>query len=154
MWGSANNARNVLVREAPDPAQQTVTVSVWVENRPTEQYEQVNLVWYYDDSHMVKIGQERVDGRLSVVMGREERDACRTVAIIPIESPVVEVRFVARGDSLRGEFRTPDSEVWREAGTCKLPSQGRPKLSLQCYQGPAQAERWARLSDFRVTVTP
>src|SRR6058998_2885161 len=62
MWGPANNASNVLVRPAPDIAGGQLEVSVSVEHRPTEQYEQADLVWYYDDSHMVKLGEELVDG--------------------------------------------------------------------------------------------
>src|SRR5262249_34545201 len=72
MWGPENSARNLLVRTAPDTSTSEIEISVNVENHPTHQYEQVDLVWYYDDSNMVKIGQELVDGKLSVVMGREE----------------------------------------------------------------------------------
>ncbi|MBI4662939.1 MAG: DUF1349 domain-containing protein [Verrucomicrobia bacterium] len=151
MWGSANNAKNVLVRPAPDASQQEIEVSVTVENRPTEQYEQVDLVWYYDDSHMVKLGQELVDGKLSIVMGREEKDRTRTIAIIPIASAKVRLRMLVKGDRLRGQFRTPDSENWREAGECDLPGKGPAKISLQFYQGPAQTEHWARVTDFRVS---
>src|SRR6185503_17029090 len=60
MWGPQNDARNVLVRAAPDPAQGEIEVSVNVENKPTHQYEQVDLVWYFDDSNMVKLGLELV----------------------------------------------------------------------------------------------
>src|SRR5262245_15626299 len=82
MWGVANNAKNVLVRPAPHATEGGLEVAATVENRPTEQYEQVDLVWYYDDGHMVKLGQELVDGKLSIVMGREENDRTRTIAII------------------------------------------------------------------------
>jgi len=150
MWGAANNARNVLVRNAPDPSQQEVVASMTLTNRPTEQYEQVDLVWYYDDSHMVKIGQELVDGQLSIVMGREENDKTRTIAIIPLDSLTVEVRHRVQGSLISGEFRTPGSEEWKLAGTCDLPAKAAPKISLQFYQGPASAEHWARVSDFRV----
>src|SRR5437870_8757255 len=54
MWGPQNNARNVLTRPAPDPGTNQIEVSLYVENNPTGQYEQVDLVWYYDDSNMVK----------------------------------------------------------------------------------------------------
>ncbi|MBM3837632.1 MAG: DUF1349 domain-containing protein [Verrucomicrobia bacterium] len=150
MWGPANNAKNVLVRAAPDAAKGEIEVSVNVENRPTEQYEQVDLVWYYDDSHMVKIGLELVDGRLSIVMGREEGDRTRTIAIIPQLSPVVRLKFLVSGGRIRGQFRTTDAEAWRTAGECDLPARGPAKISLQCYQGPAGVEHWARLTDFRV----
>jgi len=50
------------------------------------QWEQVDLVLYYDDSNMVKVGLELVDGQLSIVMGREEKDATRTISITPVAS--------------------------------------------------------------------
>ena len=86
MWGPKNDARNLLVHPAPEATDSEIEVSVSVENKPTSQYEQVDLVWYYDDSNMVKLGQELVNGELSVVMGREENDKTRTVAIIPLDS--------------------------------------------------------------------
>lgn len=150
MWGGANNARNVLVRPVPDPARQPLDVSVTVANRPTEQYEQVDLVWYYDDGHQVKIGQERVDGKLSLVMGREEKDRPRTIAIRPLQGESVRVRFLVSGDRIRGLYRPEGKEGWEEAGECTLPVHGEPKISLQAYQGPARVERWGRFSEFRI----
>ncbi|MBX3747402.1 MAG: hypothetical protein KF833_18995 [Verrucomicrobiae bacterium] len=152
LWGPANDAPNTWVRPAPDPEKGPVTVTVEVENRPTEQYEQVNLVWYYDDGHQVKLGQEMVDGKLCIVMGREEGDRTRTIAIVPIEADawVVEVRFEVEGRTIRGLFRMPGSEDWREAGVCDLPVKGEPKISLQVYQGTDRVERWARFGRFRM----
>src|SRR5207247_4222107 len=86
MWGPANDARNLLIRPAPRPANEGIEVSVNVENRPTSQYEQADLVWYFDDGHMVKLGQELVDGKLSIVMGREENDKTRTIAILQLDA--------------------------------------------------------------------
>jgi len=150
MWGGANNAKNVLVRSAPDPSSGEIEVAVRVENRPTAQYEQVDLVWYYDDSHMVKLGQELVNGQLSVVMGREEKDRTRTIAIIPLEASKVRLRLRVKGNRVQGHFRPADSDAWREVGQCDLPVQGEPKISLQFYQGPADAAHWARVTEFRV----
>lgn len=150
MWGPANDARNTFVRPAPDPAKAPVQVDVQVENRPTEQYEQVDLTWYYADSHQVKIGQELVDGQLSIVMGREEGDRTRTIAIIPLDSAIVNLRFRVSGNEIRGFFRTPAMAAWKEAGSCELPVRGAPNVSLQIYQGTTKVERWARLSHFRV----
>jgi len=148
MWGPANNAKNVLVRAAPDPAKGELEISVTVTNQPSGQYEQVDLVWYYDDSNMVKLGQELVDGKLSIVMGREENDKTRTIAIIPLKFFSVQLRLSVTGDRIHGEFHTPDAEAWREAGECDLPVHGPPKVSLQCYQGPPDVEHWARLTGF------
>jgi len=150
MWGPANNAANVLVRPVPDPATQPLEISVTVSNKPTEQYEQIDLVWYYDDSHQIKIGQEQVDKVLCLVMGREEKDRTRTLAKIPIEALSVDVRFLVSGDSLKGQYRPSGEQAWKDAGECSLPKQGEPKISLQVYQGPAAAERWGRFNRFRI----
>jgi len=124
MWGPPNDARNVLVRSIPNSLEGEVRISITVSNKPTEQYEQVDLVWYYDDSYMVKIGQEMVDGKLSIVMGREEKDRTRTIAIIPIDALQVDLRLVATNKVVRGAFRPAGSKDWREAGSCDLPIRG------------------------------
>ena len=152
LWGNANNAKNVLVRPAPEPAQGGIEITVAVENRPTAQYEQVDLAWYYDDGHMVKLGQELVDGKLCVVMGREENDRTRTIKIVALDAFKVELRFLAKGNSVRGQFRPTGSEQWQDVGECDLPApeNGKPKISLQFYQGPTEAEHWARVTEFRI----
>ena len=154
MWGPQNNARNVLVR--PAPAVVDLEISVSVENKPTNQYEQVDLVWYYDDGNMVKLGQELVDGKLSVVMGREENDKTRTVAIIPLESTTVRLRFIVRGKRIRGQFCPAEAKDWREVGETEMPApiDGKAKISLQFYQGSPKEEHWARVWDFRILKLP
>jgi regulation of enolase protein 1 (concanavalin A-like superfamily) len=157
LWGEANNAKNVLLRKVPDPTQTPLEISVKVENRPTEQYEQVNLVWYYSDSHMVKIGQEIVNGKLTVVMGREENDSTRTIAIIPLDSHTVWLRLRVQGNRIHGGCRTSEANHWTVAGSCKLPVQQgtAPNASLHFYQGPQNVEHWARVTEFRIRkITP
>jgi regulation of enolase protein 1 (concanavalin A-like superfamily) len=150
MWGPANDAKNVLT--IPVPQIRDLEIAATVENKPTEQYEQVDLVWYYADSHMVKIGQELVDGKLSVVMGREEGDRTRTMSINPIEPGPVEVRFLVAGGRINGQYRNAGQRDWKDAGNCSLPVlEGvQPRISLQFYQGPAKAEHWGRV--LRLTI--
>jgi regulation of enolase protein 1 (concanavalin A-like superfamily) len=152
MWGNANDAKNVLVRPAPDAATNEIEITVTVENHPTSQYEQVDLVWYYDDGHMVKLGLELVDGKLSIVMGREENDRTRTVKIVPLEAFRVQLRLTVKGNSIRGQFHPAGPDNWIAVGECDLPApaDAKPKISLQFYQGPPDAEHWARVSEFRV----
>jgi regulation of enolase protein 1 (concanavalin A-like superfamily) len=152
MWGPQNDARNLLIRPAPDATKGEIEVSVNFENQPTNQYEQADLVWYYDDSNMVKLGQELVNGKLSVVMGREENDKTRTVAIIPLASTSVRLRLIAKGNQIRGQFRTPTAAEWRDVGHCPMPAQtnAAAKISLQFYQGSQKAEHWARISEFLI----
>src|SRR5262249_9187352 len=152
MWGPQNNARNVLIRPAPEAADAEIEVCVTMENHPTNQYEQADLVWYYDDSNMVKLGQELVDGSLSVVMGREEHDQTRTIAIIPLNSTSVTLRIFAKQGEIRGQFRTPNTTQWHDVGQCTMPAPGgaKAKISLQFYQGSEQAAHWARVTEFRI----
>ncbi len=150
MWGRSNNAKNVLVRPVPDPAKQPLEVSVTVSNKPSGQYEQVDLVWYYDDSHQVKIGQEQVNKVLCLVMGREEKDRTKTLAKIPIEALSVDVRFLVSGDGLKGQYRPAGEKEWKDAGACTLPKHGEPKVSLQVYQGVKGVEHWGRFNAFRI----
>ncbi len=153
MWGSANDAKNVLVRPVPDPGTGTIEVSVIASNRPAGQYEQADLVWYYDDGDMVKIGLEEVDDQVCVVMGREEADKTRTIAKVVLGERSVGLRFVVSGDKIRGQFRPGEEtkeSTWKDAGECTLPAKGDPKASLQVYQGPPGADRWARFRAFRI----
>jgi regulation of enolase protein 1 (concanavalin A-like superfamily) len=150
MWGPANDARNLLVRPAPDPHKQPLEITAAVSNKPTHQYEQVDLVWYYTDSDMVKIGEELVDGKLSVVIGREQNDRTRTIAIIPITSNDVQLRLIVRDNRIRGSFKTSQAD-WRDAGECDLPVKGDPKISLQFYQGPPNEQHWACVRELTVS---
>ncbi len=153
MWGPANDARNVLVRPVA-AAGGTVEVSVTASNQPTHQYEQINLVWYYDDANMVKLGLEQVDGVLSLVMGREEADRTTTVAKLAVKAHTLDLRFIVTSDTLRGQFRPGGEKTWTDAGTCTLPVRGDPKISLQVYKGPPDADRWARFQAFRMVRRP
>ncbi len=147
MWGPANDAKNLLVRVAPDAKERPIEIVAAVHHEPTHQYEQVDLVWYYNDSNMVKVGEELVDGKLSVVMGREQADKTRTISITPLDSKGVELRMRVSENRIIGSFRTPGGN-WREVGQCDMPAKGAPSISLQFYQGPADVEHWAKVSDF------
>jgi regulation of enolase protein 1 (concanavalin A-like superfamily) len=152
-WGGENSAKNVLVRDLPKTGS-PIEITVTVENRPTEQYEQVDLVAYYDDSHQVKIGEELVDGKLSIVMGREEKDRTRTLAIIPLAKTRVELKLRLDGPNITGFFRPDGATDWTKAGECDLPGEGLPRITLQCYQGPKDKEHWAKIQNFQISRAP
>jgi len=150
MWGPANDAKNLLMRRPPENPKRAlleVTASVW--NHPTHQYEQVDLTWYFDDSNMVKVGEERVDGKLSIVMGREEGDRTRTISITPLDSEHVQLRYRVKENEIRGFFKTPNGD-WREVGQCDIPAKGEPYICLQFYQGAEGNDHWARVSELTV----
>ena len=152
MWGPANDAKNVLLRPAPEVGDGELEISVTVETHPTNQYEQADLVWYYDDSNMVKLGRELVDGKLSIVMGREQGDKTRTLALIPIQAEFVRLKLIVKGNEIRGQYLLAGAEKWQDASHCDLPGppNPKPKISLQFYQGPTDSEHWAKVTEFRV----
>jgi regulation of enolase protein 1 (concanavalin A-like superfamily) len=151
MWGPENSGKNILVRPVPDFGNSAVEISMTVQNRPTGQYEQVDLVWYYDDSHMVKIGQEIVDEKLCIVMGREHGDKTRTIAIIPLGTERVDLKLRVEDNKISGFFRPDGLKEWQNAGNCDLPVHGKANVALQCYQGPADKEHWARIQNFVIS---
>lgn len=152
LWGGANNAKNVLVRPAPDHAAGPVEVSVTISNSPVHQYEQANLAWYYNDSNMVKLGLELVDRQVCIVMGREQADRMRTLAKIAVTGTAVRVRMRIDGNRISGEYRMAGTDAWLKAGEGELPAPegGRAHISLHAYQGDPNVEHWARFGDFRI----
>jgi regulation of enolase protein 1 (concanavalin A-like superfamily) len=156
MWGPANDAKNLLLRPAPDTGGAELEITATVTNQPTNQYEQVDLTWYYDDSHMVKIGLEKVDGKLCIVMGREEKDKTKTMSINPVKTNTVKLRLLVKGQDLRGQFQQEGSKDWQDAGSCTapVPDGGRPNICLQFYQGDPAAAHWGLVSEFTVNKRP
>lgn len=157
MWGPANDGKNVLVRPVSPPAAGSLEITAIVKNQPTGQYEQTDLVWYFNDSHMVKIGQEMVDGKLSVVMGREEKDQTRTMGIYPLATALVKLRLVVRGDKISGEYQPGGEGPWLPAGTTTVPrpaAGGQPHIALMFYQGTVEAPHWSQVSELKAVPRP
>jgi regulation of enolase protein 1 (concanavalin A-like superfamily) len=155
MWGGKNDAKNVLlIPIANDLRESGIDIQVTLANSPTRRWEQVDLVWYYRDSHMVKIGLELEHGKNSVVMGREEDDRTRTIKIVPIERDEVTVRLKVTGGQVRGYYRLTREDKWTDVGICAEPrptgSSDKPHVSIQCYQGDIQNPHWARITGLKV----
>jgi len=155
MWGQKNDAKNVLLIPITEDMQESGTdVQATLANSPTRRWEQVDLVWYYRDSHMVKIGLELEYGKNSVVMGREENDRTRTIKIIPIEKDKVTVRLKVKGGQMRGYYRLNPDDKWTDVGVCSEPrptgSSDAPHVSIQCYQGDPKNPHWARITGLKI----
>jgi len=155
MWGGKNNAKNVLlIPISKDLRKSGTSIEVTLANSPTRRWEQVDLVWYYRDSHMVKIGLELEHGKNSVVMGREENDRTRTIKIVPLEKDKVTVRLRVAGGQVKGFYRLRPEDKWTVVGTCTepVPAEGddKPSVSIQCYQGDPKQPHWARITDLRI----
>lgn len=152
MWGAANDAKNVLLYPVPDALVRNAELRVTLSHNPSKRWEQANLVWYYTDSTMVKLGLEIENGVMNIVMGREENDQTKTIAVLPWPHQTAELRMVVKDLELTGSYRLPGEAEWKEAGKATLPENppAGPAASLQFYQGEAASGRWATARDFRL----
>ncbi len=155
MWGGKNDAKNVLLIPLSEALQNSgADVQVTLANSPTRRWEQVDLVWYLRDSHMVKIGLELEHGKNSVVMGREEGDRTRTIKIVPLERDQVTVRLTVAEGRVQGFYRLAPEDDWVVVGTCTEPRPAgggdKPQVSIQCYQGDPQHPHWARVTNLKI----
>ena len=139
--GVAPTVKNALVRKAPDRAQGRFAIEVTVTNttRPTRQFEQAGITWYHGGKPVFKLVKELIDGELFIIPGRK-----------PMSSKSVQLRLIVTADSWTAQYRPDGKGKFLTAAEGKLPPPGRDEVSIQCYNGPPDAEHWIRFDDFRI----
>jgi hypothetical protein len=139
--GVAATVKNALVRKAPPRSQGKYAIEVTIEftTAPTKQYEQAGITWYQGEKPVFKLVHEHIDKATYIVPGKK----ATTTRLMQLRLVVSQKEYVAqyRPDA-KGEFQT--------AASGKLEPGKDEKVSLQCYQGPADAAHWMRFSDFRI----
>jgi len=139
--GVAQTVKNALVRQAPDRSKGRYAIDVTVQNavRPTNQFEQAGITWYVKGNPVFKIVKECIDGELYIIPGK-----------IPMASEKVQLRLVVSPEGYKAQFRPDGKGEFRTAAEGKLPDPSGDQVSIQCYNGPADAEHWIRFDDFRI----
>lgn len=139
--GGGSNVKNALVRKAPDRSRETLVVEVTVANNtaPTNQYEQAGITWYCKGEPVFKLVKERVDGELCIIPGK-----------VPMTSQTVQLRLIVTAGTFKAQFRPDGKGEFRTAAEGKLPAPDDDQVSIQCYNGPPDAEHWIRFDDFRI----
>jgi hypothetical protein len=139
--GLANTVKNALLRTAPNRKEGKFAVEVTVTNntRPTRQYEQAGITWYNNGRPVFKLVKELIDGGLFIIPGRK-----------PMASKSVQLRLVVTDNSFTAQFRPDATGPFQTAATGRLPKPGNDQVSIQCYNGPPDAEHWIRFDDFRI----
>jgi len=153
MWSKTGDAKNVLLRRLPEGWESGIDISCQLWHSPKKRWEQANLVWYFDDGHMIKLGLEIEHGVPNIIMGRKDNNKGKTLAIIPYADPDVQLRFTFNGQNLVGYFRKPGAETWTQAAETTLPTSPEIRtahISLQCYGGEADSNRWARFGSLTI----
>ncbi len=140
--GVAQNVKNALLRPAPDRAKGKYAIDVTVTNltTPIQQFEQAGITWYNNDAPVFKLVKELVDGQLMIIPSRK-----------PMPSRTVQLRLIVAGDNYIAQFRPDGKGEFETAAEGKLPPPNNDQVSIQCYNGPPNAEHWIRFDDFRIT---
>ena len=139
--GKANTVKNALVRKAPDRSKGTFAIEVTVTSttRPTTQYEQGGITWYNNGKPVFKLVKELINGELYIIPGKK-----------PMGAKSVELRLIVTADSWTAQYRPEGKGEFQTAATGKLPAPNKDQVSIQCYNGPPDAEHWIRFDDFRI----
>jgi len=143
--GVAATVKNALVRKAPDRRTGRWAIEVTVTNlsKPTQQFEQGGITWYHDGTPVFKLVHELIDGSLYIIPGRK-----------PLAAQTVQLRLIVTADSWTAQYRADGQGDFELAETGKLPAPGDDQVSIQCYNGPPDAEHWFRFDDFRILQLP
>jgi len=139
--GRAPDVKNALLYPAPDRMKRpyAIEVTVTFTTPPTNQYEQGGITWYHDGKPAFKLVHELVDGRTYIIPGR-----------IATAASTVQLRLIVSSEGYDAHYR-PDAKgpfVFVTDG--KLPPPGNDQVSIQCYNGPSDAEHWIRFDNFRI----
>jgi hypothetical protein len=143
--GVADTVKNALVRKAPDGKRGRFAIDVTVTNttKPTQQYEQAGITWYHEGKPVFKLVKELINGELFIIPGKK-----------PMPGEKVQLRLIVNGNDFLAQFRPDGKGKFQTAATGTLPPPGDDQVSIQCYNGPADAEHWIRFDDFRIVKLP
>ena len=94
---------------------------------------------YHQGKPVFKLVHEHIDGKDWIIPGRK-----------PAPSKTVQLRLVVDGVKWTAQYREDAKGKFLTAGHGKLPEPGDDQVSIQCYNGPKDAEHWIRFDDFRI----
>lgn len=150
--GDENTVKNALLRPAPDRNDGTFAIEITVSNytHPVQPYEQAGIIWYNDGNPIVKLVKELIDppnaphekgGNIFIFPGD-----------ISIQQEKVRLRLVISEYLWEAQFHLEDSTEFQTAATGKMPIPNNDHVSIQCYNGPQNAEHWIRFENFQIKM--
>lgn len=139
--GVAHTVKNALRRKAPDPSLGKVAIEVTVVflTRPTNQYEQAGITWYHQNQPVFKLVHENINDKTYIIPGRK-----------PTDTLAVDLRLVLEGEKYQAQYRPAGQGEFQTAQEGKLSRGPDDMVSIQCYNGPPNAEHWIRFDNFRI----
>ena len=139
--GVAPTVKNALLRPAPDRSKGSYAIEVTVTflTPPTNQFEQAGITWYQQDKPVFKLVHEHIDGKEYIIPGK-----------VPAPEKTVRLRLVVSRDKYIAQFRSDVKGEYKTVASGSLAPGAQEQVSIQCYNGPADAEHWIRFEDFRI----
>ena len=133
------------MRKAPDRSEGAFAVELTVSNhtRPIQQYEQAGITWYNNGKPVFKLVKELIDGDLYIIPGRK-----------PMAAKKVRLRLIVTAEGFKAQYQPDCKGEFKTAAEGKLPKPDKDEVSIQCYNGPPDAEHWIRFDDFRILKLP
>jgi hypothetical protein len=110
---------------------------------PTNQFEQAGITWYRDGKPAFKLVHEQIDGKQYIIPGK-----------LPAPGKTVELRLVVTAGRYTAQFREDAKGEFKTVASGDLPAGPNEQVSIQCYNGPPDAEHWIRFDDFRIAELP
>ncbi len=107
---------------------------------PTRQFEQAGITWYRDGKPVFKLVKEQIDGKRWIIPGK-----------VPMPAKSVQLRLIVTADRFTAQFRPDGKGKFKTVAQGKLPPGKKDQVSIQCYNGPPDAEHWIRFDDFRIS---
>ena len=105
----------------------------------TQQFEQVGITWYAGGKPVFKLVKELIDGDVYIIPGK-----------CPVADEPVRLRLTVDGAHWKAEYKPESAEAFATAAEGDLPAPDGDQVSLQCYNGPEDAEHWVRFEDFAI----
>jgi hypothetical protein len=139
--GVAPTVKNALLRKAPDrgKGKYAIETTITLTADPTRQYEQAGITWYRDGNPVFKLVHEFIDKKTYIIPGK-----------IPTATKTIELRLVVTADHYVAQFRPDGKGEFQTAAQGPLPAGREEQVSIQCYNGPPDAEHWIRFDGFRI----
>lgn len=153
LWGERNDARNILLRPAQE-IEPGLTSEVRVANEPVLQGEQAGLIWYLDEGNYIKLVKERLEGRIWIVLAREQDEQPALVNRVPIQPQSVRLRLTlvegVGAVSALGQVLAPEESEWKTVGECDPIPAPALQVGIFTHGGPNDTRRWAHFSRFKI----
>jgi hypothetical protein len=86
-----------------------------------------------------KLVHEHIDGKDYIIPGK-----------VPAPQKTVRLRLVVGKDKYTAQFRADAKGEYKTVASGSLAPGSQEQISIQCYNGPADAEHWMRFEGFRI----